>query len=56
MLGTAARNSIEVESGPASHLGVNSETDTEMPRPIGTTMSMATNVVMTVPTTSVPPA
>ena len=56
MLGTAARNSIEVDSGPASHGGISSERDTEMPRPTGTTMIMATNVVITVPTTSVPPA
>jgi len=36
------------------HRGISSDRDTETPRPTGTTMIMATSVVMTVPTTSVP--
>jgi hypothetical protein len=54
MLGTAARRPISVESGPASQPGASSERKAAVPRPIGTTITMATAVVRSVPTTRMP--
>ena len=54
MLGTAARRSIAVARGPASHRGASSERNAAVPRPIGMTITMATAVVTIVPTTRMP--
>ncbi len=54
MLGTAASRSIAVESDPANHRGASSDKKAAMPSPTGTTMTMATDVVTTVPSTRIP--
>src|SRR5262245_28681437 len=54
MLGTAARNSITAETGPASQAGASSDRNTATPSPTGTVSSMATPVVTTVPTIKMP--
>ena len=54
MLGTAARNSITAESGPASQAGASSAKNTATPSPTGTANTMAAPVVITVPTSKMP--
>ena len=54
MLGTAASSPIRVASGPAIQRGASSDRKIAVPSPIGTISTMATPVVMSVPTTRIP--